>query len=636
MPAWPTAPEPTEAPPLDPSAGDPAEEVAGSPESEVVDPTPEPPVAAEAEHGFDASLFPDVDDQQLRILPLPPAPAGPPTGEWSHLPPPPAAPPPRPAGADLGYYPAVPRSRRAPRPLGWARSPAVYSPSPRSGGARSRSGTPSGCNPIGRAIATIALIILFGNIVSTCVRSATDGTPFATSAGAPTQDVAASTVEAPTGPRLGRPELPEDVTLGEPAGGLRSGAVRQPRLDRTGETQVAQLTFPDGVEWAKQAWAASFDAEEVQVAVTPHSTFVAHDRRLDALEPSDGSTRWSAVLDWAPRRLDASGNVVVAQMDGHVAAFGADSARPLWTADLPGGSEVIVVGGQVLLATDVTDTSGEQAGRGGRVRVEAVDAATGKRSPAATIGCFDWGFSPSELDGRVAALPGGDLVAAPSTTVPCFARWSPSTGSVRWATKPELPDLDRNQAPVVAAHHLVGRTRGGDLYAVSLADGSARTIDAPAGFEAWPVVASGDLVAAEAVSVDGGPHAELIGFDVAAGRVRWRTALDKGVMPARLAYASVGGVELRPADGLRFVEVLDGARGELRTFTVDRPSGALVVLRVDPATGTRGILGRWTPSVGEAPYVSDPVRQGDRATIRVGDQILVLPLAGDGVIAGVR
>ncbi len=95
-------------------------------------------------------------------------------------------------------------------------------------------------------------------------------------------------------------------------------------------------------------------------------------------------------------------------------------------------------------------------------------------------------------------------------------------------------------------------------------------------------------------------------------------------------------VELRPADGLRFVEVLDGARGELRTFTVDRPSGALVVLRVDPATGTRGILGRWTPSVGEAPYVSDPVRQGDRATIRVDDQILVLPLAGDGVISGVR
>lgn len=167
-------------------------------------------------------------------------------------------------------------------------------------------------------------------------------------------------------------------------------------------------------------WTATFDHFPGALAVGTRNLYVAVSRRLQALDPESGTTRWNRTLPATSGYgiddlVTVEGGVFVRQNSGDLYAFD-KAGRPIWHLDGPYTS-ISTDGGRLYAGAEGT--------------LSAVDVGTGKRL---------WELSCSSLNGCNSTRTFGapvvtdEAVYAPIDSGHLVAVY-PDDGSVQWSTK---------------------------------------------------------------------------------------------------------------------------------------------------------------------------------------------------------
>ncbi|MCL6674841.1 serine/threonine-protein kinase [Streptomyces panaciradicis] len=185
-------------------------------------------------------------------------------------------------------------------------------------------------------------------------------------------------------------------------------------------------------------------------------------KRVEALDPSSGRTRWSLDVSADRAIRYAGGTLLLSGADGKVTGIDSASGATRWSRRIPGLSEPYFVsfpGSPLAIATTVT-------GDGTRTRVTAVDATTGDVRWDAVL---DGGLTPVGVTGGSVVFLSVDRVSAASDTV---VRYDPETKASR-------------RVPLRVPLGQAGATVHKNLVYVLGTGGSLTVVDTHAGKQLW-------------------------------------------------------------------------------------------------------------------------------------------------------
>ncbi|WP_425248087.1 serine/threonine-protein kinase [Streptomyces sp. NEAU-NA10] len=328
------------------------------------------------------------------------------------------------------------------------------------------------------------------------------------------------------------------------AGGMPQCAYDAKRLLCAQSGLVSALDATDGRVLWRHALSAGDRPGEAPVLAGGLAHVLTHSgKRVEALDPASGRTRWQRDVSAYPGIRYAGGTLLLTAADGTVTGVDAASGRTRWSHRVPGAGEAYFVSfpGDPLAYT--TTTSGD-----GRTRVTAVDPATGDVR-------WDERFS-GELtvvgaarDSLVLLSGGGEYGRADAVV-----RFYPET------------KVSRRVALSVALQQASAAVHGDRVYLLTF-DGSLVAVDTLAGKRLWSLqtaVSRGSVPTADGEHVYfSAPDGRLLAVDAAAGKLIGQTPLRLGansdeVVTTLPAPGAVGGrVYAGAPDGTVFA--VDGA-----------------------------------------------------------------------------
>jgi len=187
------------------------------------------------------------------------------------------------------------------------------------------------------------------------------------------------------------------------------------RLDDTGATRSLPSPYPPFL----------YDYRQSSPVLAGGTVYVGSgDGRLLALEPGDGSVRWTAATGGAIRATPvvSDGQVYVGSFDHRVHAFDAESGDRLWSHDLGG------------IVNSAVATDGERVYVGSRAtKVVALDAATGEPVWEYVHEDGSWVESPGVLQDGVLYIGSSDALVVHALDAGTGRElWSHRTGGWTW------------------------------------------------------------------------------------------------------------------------------------------------------------------------------------------------------------
>ncbi|MEU5280239.1 serine/threonine-protein kinase [Streptomyces asoensis] len=231
-------------------------------------------------------------------------------------------------------------------------------------------------------------------------------------------------------------------------------------------------------------------------------------RRLEALDPASGATRWQRDLSAFPGVRTVGGTVLLTGTDGRVTGVDAATGRSSWTRRIPGlGQPYFMSFPRDPLAYAQTTTPD------GRTRITAVDPVTGKvRRDERLTGTLDL---VGTTDGSLVLLSRDD----DHGTVDAVVRYRPRDKAER---RVELGVA--LQEPQTTVH--------GDRVYLLAFDGSLAAVDTAKGRQVWSLqtaVSRGSTPAADGERVYfSAADGRLLAVDAAKGKLLGQTALRLG------------------------------------------------------------------------------------------------------------
>ncbi|MEU5771322.1 serine/threonine-protein kinase [Streptomyces asoensis] len=231
-------------------------------------------------------------------------------------------------------------------------------------------------------------------------------------------------------------------------------------------------------------------------------------RRLEALDPASGATRWQRDLSAFPGVRTVGGTVLLTGTDGRVTGVDAATGRSSWTRRIPGlGQPYFMSFPRDPLAYAQTTTPD------GRTRITAVDPTTGKvRRDERLTGTLDL---VGTTDGSLVLLSRDD----DHGTVDAVVRYRPRDKAER---RVELGVA--LQEPQTTVH--------GDRVYLLAFDGSLAAVDTAEGRQVWSLqtaVSRGSAPAADGERVYfSAADGRLLAVDAAKGKLLGQTALRLG------------------------------------------------------------------------------------------------------------
>ncbi|MFI5967267.1 serine/threonine-protein kinase [Streptomyces asoensis] len=264
-------------------------------------------------------------------------------------------------------------------------------------------------------------------------------------------------------------------------------------------------------------------------------------RRLEALDPASGATRWQRDLSAFPGVRTVGGTVLLTGTDGRVTGVDAATGRSSWTRRIPGlGQPYFVSFPQDPLAYAQSTTPD------GRTRITAVDPATGKvRWDERLAGTLDL---VGTTDGGLVLLSRDD----DRGTVDAVVRYRPRDKAER-----RVRLGFALQEPQTTVH--------GDRVYLLAFDGSLAAVDLAGGKQVWSLQTA--VSRGSAPAADGGrvyfsaADGRLLAVDAAKGKLLGQTALRLGADSDKVV-ATLAAPEA--VDGLVYAAAPDGT-----VFAVD-------------------------------------------------------------------
>ncbi|WP_062651115.1 serine/threonine-protein kinase [Streptomyces maremycinicus] len=231
-------------------------------------------------------------------------------------------------------------------------------------------------------------------------------------------------------------------------------------------------------------------------------------KRLEALDPATGATRWQRDLSDYPGVRTVGGTLLLTAADGTVTGVDAATGEPLWSRRIPGLSEPYFTALPKDPLAYASSTSDD-----GHTRITAVDPTTGKvRWDERLSGTLDL---VGTADGSLVLLSQGDDYG----TVDAVVRYSPRDKvSLRVKLGVELLEA-------------VATVQGDRVYLLAF-DGSLVAVDTGLGKQVWSLqtaVSRGSVPAADGEHVYfSAADGRLLAVDAERGKLVGQTALRLG------------------------------------------------------------------------------------------------------------
>ncbi|MFD9390270.1 serine/threonine-protein kinase [Streptomyces sp. NPDC060000] len=231
-------------------------------------------------------------------------------------------------------------------------------------------------------------------------------------------------------------------------------------------------------------------------------------RRMEALDPVSGATRWQRDLSGCPGVRVVGGTLLLTASDGTVTGVDAATGKPSWTRRIPGVSEPYFTAFPQDPLAYVASTSDD-----GHTRITAVDPTTGKvRWDERLSGASSL---VGTTDGSLVLLSrGGDY-----GTVGAVVRYNPQD------------KVSRRVRLGVALQEPQATVQGDRVYLLAF-DGSLVAVDTAAGKQVWSLqtsVSRGSVPAADGERVYfSAADGRLLAVDAEKGKLVGQTALRLG------------------------------------------------------------------------------------------------------------
>ncbi|MFF3505209.1 PQQ-binding-like beta-propeller repeat protein [Streptomyces sp. NPDC003247] len=258
-------------------------------------------------------------------------------------------------------------------------------------------------------------------------------------------------------------------------------------------------------------------------------------KRVEALDPSSGETRWERDVSAYSGVRYAGGTLLLTSADGTVTGVDAASGRTGWQRRVPGAGEAYFASFTGDPLAYVTSTSDD-----GRTLVTAVDPATGDVRWEER---FDGTLTLAGSDGdSLVLLSGGGEYGR----VDAVVRYSPGTGR------------SRRVALSVELQQASAAVRGDRVYLLTF-DGALVAVDTAKGERLWSLqtaVSRGSVPAADDEHVYfSAPDGRLLAVDADAGRLLGQTPLRLGENSGDVVTTLPAP---EPADGRVYATAPDG------------------------------------------------------------------------------
>lgn len=231
-------------------------------------------------------------------------------------------------------------------------------------------------------------------------------------------------------------------------------------------------------------------------------------KRMEALDPASGATRWQRDLSGYPGVRSVGGTLLLTATDGTVTGVDAATGKPVWSRRIPGLSQPYFTAFPKDPLAYVPSPS-----ENGRTRITAVDPATGKvRWDERLSGTLDL---VGTTDGSLFLLSQGDEYGTVDTVVRYYPQDKVSL-RVRLG---------------VALQEARATVRGNRVYLLAF-DGSLAAVDTVAGKQLWSLqtaVSRGSVPAADGEHVYfSAADGRLLAVDAEKGKLIGQTALRLG------------------------------------------------------------------------------------------------------------
>ncbi len=334
----------------------------------------------------------------------------------------------------------------------------------------------------------------------------------------------------------------------------------------------------------------SKDAYQGRSVVGQDMLYLTDHERLLALRLTDGAVAWEARLVAEPNCDEClrllTNHVVVAQKDGSIQGFDAQSGQPSWSIsqdDPP--RKLPVVGDRLVLL--------QPAGRNGRL-LSLVDPATGTEAQQIEPTCPNKSFPdqperPEAYSPMLFTADGKTMYTTFGSFSHCVQRWDLANGKLIWQTSldDDLSSRWSNDGGLILTDDaiLFGFDQGdeGALWALDTASGKLHKVVAKKKYRFIPVGARDGTVIALTWPTWDTDKQSLIGLDAKTGEQRWE--FKPQATDARITETH-GHLDLRlTRKGLLVVQVLEDQK-QLLVETLDPRTGASAEKRTTALEGS--------------------------------------------------
>jgi outer membrane protein assembly factor BamB len=316
--------------------------------------------------------------------------------------------------------------------------------------------------------------------------------------------------------------------------------------------------------------------------------YLTDHERLLALRLSDGAVAWEAALVAEPNCEEClrlvKNHVVVAQKDGSIQGFNAQSGQRSWsiTQDDP-PRKLPVVGDRLVLL--------QPAGKNGSL-ISLVDPSSGKEAQRIEPTCPSESFPdrperPEAYSPMLFTADGKTMYTTFGFFSHCAQRWDLASGKLIWQTplEDDLPSSWGNDGGQILTEDAIvfGFEQGdeGALWALDTASGELRKVVAKKKYRFIPVAARDGTVIALTWPTWDTDKQSLLGLDAKTGAQRWefkplaadaRITESHGHLDLRLTRKGLLVVQVLEEEKQLLVETLDprtGASAEKQTTTLE-------------------------------------------------------------------
>ncbi|WP_329219937.1 PQQ-binding-like beta-propeller repeat protein [Streptomyces sp. NBC_01485] len=284
---------------------------------------------------------------------------------------------------------------------------------------------------------------------------------------------------------------------------------------------VSALDTSDGRVLWRHALSGDDRPSEAPVLAGGLALVLTHaGKRVEALDPASGATRWQRDVSAYPGVRGVGGTLLLTAADGTVTGVDASTGKTAWSRRIPGVSEPYFLSfakdplAYVVSTPDSGSGSGSGSG-GGRTRITAVDPATGT---------VRW---DERLTGALTLVgtTGDSLVllsqGSAYGSVDAVVRYRPADKAARRVELGVALQLQQGRAAVQ-----------GDLVYLLAFDGALVAVDMAAGKEVWSLqtaVSRGSVPSADGDHVYfSAPDGRLLAVDAARGKLVGQTRLRLG------------------------------------------------------------------------------------------------------------